>query len=238
MNFMIRLIFYRFFDKYICSITSYRKIMVELADLEKNEGCVCRSYKKGQYIYQEGERVNGVHFLINGKVKVLGKYGDKKPLMLWLVDSGSFFGLTSYYHTKENYQYSTEVYSENAEVLHVPEEVFANLLKDEQFQRNMLSSLCNRIDFIETRLAYTNQVDVRKKLLDLVLFLANQRFRYSLTQGSSPVLRYSVVDLANVINTTRKNVRAFINDLVARKVISLNEDGFEITNFDLLRQLR
>src|ERR1041385_3614636 len=50
------------------------------------------SFKKGQIIFEEGQKVKGIYFLYTGKVKVHKRWDDEKELILKFAKRGDIIG--------------------------------------------------------------------------------------------------------------------------------------------------
>ena len=49
-------------------------------------------FKKGELIFREGDKVEGVYFVNSGKVKVHKKWGEEKELIIRFAKEGEIFG--------------------------------------------------------------------------------------------------------------------------------------------------
>ena len=50
------------------------------------------NYKKGEFIFEEGEAVNGIYFVYDGTVKIHKKWGKEKELILRFAKGGDIIG--------------------------------------------------------------------------------------------------------------------------------------------------
>src|SRR5258708_30996600 len=49
-------------------------------------------FKKGELIFKEGDKVNGIYFVYSGTVKVHKKWGTEKELIIRFAQKGDIFG--------------------------------------------------------------------------------------------------------------------------------------------------
>ena len=211
--------------------------MPELIEKLTTLGCETHEYKSGEYISLEGKDVGSLFLLLEGKVKVLAKGKKSKQTLLWLVSPTTFFGLTSFHSKDKKYKYTTQIHSKNAKVMHLSLDVFNELIKDPEFLSAITTELCNRINFLEKRLAYNSSNDCKKRLLDLLIFLTNPMAQTSPLFNKSKGLKLSFSDLALTINATSSKIKKIIGELESKKIVEYKNGEIRVSDYDSLLKL-
>lgn len=196
-----------------------------------------QSYNRGDTIYSSASGVEGVYFLTVGKIRIdSSRVRSKKEVLMWLLTAGNFFGISSYYNGYRTCEYVTTVVSEQAQVVIISREKFILLLtKYTRVRDYIIGLLYRRLDYLNRRRNYTARVSCAKKVVDALIFSCPGH-EFSVTEENSGFVRIniSLLELASMINATRKQVIPIINDLIAKRILERDAEGFTIWNCEKL----
>lgn len=210
---------------------------LEIELLLKEYGAREKKYSRGSVIYSNESGVEGIYFLVNGKIRIdNSRVKDKKDVLIWLLGSGSFFGLSSYYNGYESCAYITTVISESADVLLISREEFIHLLKENKMIRDfVINLLYRRMDYIERRKSYGPKISFRKKLVEALIFLCpSHKVPDNVKENNQLKIFVTLSELSSMIQTTRKQLVNEIENLINKRIIDREGDGITIRNFNKL----
>ncbi|MBI3136456.1 MAG: Crp/Fnr family transcriptional regulator [Bacteroidetes bacterium] len=213
---------------------------LEIETLLREYGAREKKFDRGSVIYSSESGVEGIYYLVSGKIRIdNSRVRDKKEVLIWLLGSGSFFGISSYYNGYEACSYITTVISESATILLISREEFIHLLKEHKIMRDFIISLLyRRLDYIEQRRSYGPRVSFRKKLIDALVFLCpSHRPPEEAFTGKPFKIAVTLTELCSMISTTRKQLVTEIDNLINKRIIERDGDGITVRNYPKLMEL-
>ncbi|HVG16123.1 MAG TPA: Crp/Fnr family transcriptional regulator [Chitinophagaceae bacterium] len=183
------------------------------------------SYKKGETIFKEGEKVNGVYFVYEGKVKVHKQWGDKE-LIIRFANRGQIFGHRGLGH---HHVYPVSATSlEPTLACFIGIDFFNSTLKvNHDFLFQLMLFFADDLQESERKMRNLAHMPVRGRLAQALLLLDK---KFGKTETGNINIHLSRQDLASYIGTTYETVFRLMNDLVAQGLIGV--DGKNITLID------
>jgi CRP-like cAMP-binding protein len=185
-----------------------------------------RSFKKGQVIYYEGDKGNGLYLLINGKIKSIKMAEDGRELMTGIYAAEDYLGI--------NAMLANEAYTDTATALEdsllclIPKEQIEELLNlYPEISREFIKLLANDIREKEDLLLQLAYNSVRKKMADTVLRLYRQQNSDNLN------IKISREDMAAMAGMATETVSRTLSDFKDEGLIE--KKGSVITILDLSR---
>ncbi len=197
-------------------------------------------FQRGDVIYSSESGVEGIYYLKSGKIRIdNSRVKSKKEVLVWLLSSGSFFGISSYYNGYNSCAYITTVVSEKAEVILISREEFIHLLKANKEVRNyIINLLYRRLDYIEKRKLYSSRISLKKKVSDSLIFLSPAHCPpESALEGKPYKILIALSELATMINAPRKELVLLIDDLINKKILERDGEGITVRNVEKLMLL-
>lgn len=191
------------------------------------------TYQKGQLIYQQGQKVMGLHCVHTGKIKLARTGGDQKEHIVQLVQEGEMIGwralLAGTRYT------SSAVALEDCVVCFVPKLDFIGLLQsNKQFSNSLLHLMATTLGRAEERLLELAYKPVRERLAGALLVLQQT---YGSTGGPNPFsISFSRDDLAALVGTAKETVSRLLTELKDAGCISTR--GSHITVLDQAQLMR
>ena len=196
-----------------------------------NDSKVCTPYKKGNYIFHEGMRPQGVYCVNYGKIK-LSKLGeDGKEQILRLVKPGDLLGYRSLLG-EGNYNASAVV-MEDSGVCFIPKDLFMGVLqRDGVLSMEMMKLLSRDLKHAEQSITHLAQKPVRERLAEALLFM-KETYGY-LPDGKTIDLRITREEIANLVGTATETAIRLLSDLKNEGVISLEGKKIQIADVNRL----
>lgn len=203
-------------------------------DLNNLENSKARTlYRKGQNIFYEGRKPQGIFCLNSGKVKIYKVGFDGKEQIVRFVLPGGLLGIRALLGGR-NYQASAMAL-EDSVVCFLDKTTFFRLtLKYPEISHQLMSTLSHLLEEAENKLTSLAQKPVRERLAETLLIL-NKVFKLDNQQNSGHAAFISLTreDLANIVGTATETVIRLLSDfkeeglveINGRKILLKNPDG-------------
>lgn len=172
-----------------------------------------KTFKKGEYIFEEGKHANGLFCILSGKVKItrLGEGGKEQILRLAgprdVIGYRALLGGDQYH--------ASAVALEDAAVGYVPRKIFFDILNENpEVSRQMLQLLSQELDRSETSRVDIATKTVRERLAEVLLLLGET---YGvLEDGQTLDINLTREDLAGMVGAAK--------EVVIRNLATLKEE--------------
>jgi CRP-like cAMP-binding protein len=185
-----------------------------------------RAFKKGQVIYYDGDKGNGIYLVINGKVKTVKLAEDGRELMTGIYSAEDYLGI--------NAMLTNEPYADTATALEdcllclIPKEQLDQLLNVyPEIAREFIKLLANDIREKEEQLLQMAYHSVRKKMAEALLRLYRQQANEEIT------FKVAREDLAAMAGMATETVSRTLSDFKEEGLIE--KTGSTITLIDVPR---
>jgi CRP-like cAMP-binding protein len=186
-----------------------------------------RFYRKGEIIYREGERPNGVLCLANGKVKIFKEGIAGREQIIRLAKPVGFIGYRAFF-AEENYKASAMALEDSVVCLFMRDEVLNTVKKRPEIMMKILKSLANELGVSHSRTVNLTQKHIRGRLAESLLFLVNT---YGFEDDGKTIRAYlSREDLANLSNMTASNAIRTLTQFCEEDIISTEGRRLRIVN--------
>ena len=199
----------------------------ELQSISSNKSCTM--YKRGQAIFQEGNKPFGVFCLNEGKVKVTKLGSEGKEQIVRLAKPGDTMG---YRALLSDTRYSASAVAvEDTKVCFIASEDFNQLIaKNYLVAKDMMRMLSNALADAEISIAQLATKPVRERLAEALLLLRkvygkpNEEFTIALSRD----------DLASLVGTAKETAIRFLSELKDEGVVSTQGSNITILKPDSL----
>jgi CRP-like cAMP-binding protein/CheY-like chemotaxis protein len=185
-----------------------------------------RAFKKGQVIYYDGDKGNGLYLVINGKIKTVKLADDGRELMTGIYSAEEYLGI--------NAVLASEPYSDIATALEdsmlclIPKEQLEEVLNMyPDIAREFIKLLANDIREKEEQLLQMAYHSVRKKMAEALLRLHRQQ------PNEIRTFKVAREDLAAMAGMATETVSRTLSDFKNEGLIE--KTGSNITLIDLPR---
>src|SRR6056297_1258154 len=201
----------------------------EKEQLKKNS--TCTYYKKGDIIYKEGDKPNGLICLSKGKVKIFKEGVGGREQIVRMAKPVGFIGYRALF-AEENYLASA-VAIEDSVICTIEKKALARLLgENAELSMNIIKSLASELGFSNTRTVTLTQKHIRGRLAESLIFLKNT-YGYEEDQATLKVY-LSREDLANLSNMTTSNAIRTLSAFTQEEVIGLEGRKIKILDINTL----
>jgi len=196
--------------------------------------CRIRRYDKGETIFTEGEAADRIHFVTEGRVKIV-KAAGSRDLILEILGPGEPVGAVAVYERRPFPASAITV--EPSTLVSIPESPFFQLLEARPAMvRQLLAGLTMRLMMLNKRLAdMTGSVEMRAARLFLTL-----AGRIGATRDPDRTfipLPLSRQELADLIGTTLETTIRLMSRWQKDGVVLTERDGFILTDPAALREI-
>src|SRR5258708_1136897 len=190
-------------------------------------------FKKGELIFKEGDKVNGIYFVYSGKLKVHKKWGTEKELIIRFAKKGDIFGHRGLGH--ESYYPISATAIEPVNACFIDLDFFQATLKvNYQFIYHLLLFFADELQESERKMRNLPHMQAKRSIAQALLAL---RDKYGLTPQGAIDVALSRQDLAFFAGTTYETVFRIINELAQDHIIVLDGKNIAIADTDQLLDL-
>lgn len=187
-------------------------------------------YKKGDYIFKEGDKPVSLICLSEGKVKVFKEGVGGREQIVRMAKPIGFIGYRALF-AEENH-HASAVAIEDSTVCSVDKDTLYKLLrKSPDLSLNIIKSFATELGFSYFRTVTLTQKHIRGRLAESLLFLKDT---YGLEKDEKTIKVYlSREDIANLSNMTTSNAIRTLSAFSSEDVISI--DGRKIKILDITK---
>ncbi len=190
-----------------------------------------RNYKKGSFIYKQGDEETNLFFLLNGRIKTTLLNIDGMEKTLAIHESGSFFGETAFFDKQPCHANTLALV--DSEVLVFNKDQFLLLIKEQpNIMYELFQSLGRKIRLLSFQVEYLSFMKIEQRVAALLLSFFVTSSDTCIKNGSSSkkkcgscteghILKLKVTDqaLADMIGTRREAVTKAISSLRTKGLI-------------------
>lgn len=193
----------------------------------------CGFYTKGQTLFNEGSRPNGLFSLYSGKMKIVKDNSDGKEQIIRLVKPGDTLG---YRALIAGTSYSaTAIALEDSVVCSFSREYFDQiLLSNAKVGNELIKLLSVTLGDAEERMAKMSLKPVRERLAEALILLNKT---YNIDEKPNFSISISREDLANIVGTAKETAIRFLSEFKADKIISTQKSIIKILDLNKLVQI-
>ncbi|WP_028950173.1 Crp/Fnr family transcriptional regulator [Sulfurihydrogenibium subterraneum] len=206
----------------------------ELKNIEKF--FIYKEYKKGEYIFYEGDKEPGIHFVVDGIIKLIKETSDGKTVILRLATKGESFGWLVMKDSTPASTYSAQTLIDS-KVLYISNQDFLKLLL-------MYPALAVRITCDSTkktleaydRLKSLAVEKVEGRIATLILELVE---KIGKKEGDNVVINAPITrqDIAEMAGTTVETAIRVISRWKKEGILDTERGKIEIFDIDYLQDL-
>ncbi|MES2004109.1 MAG: Crp/Fnr family transcriptional regulator [Bacteroidota bacterium] len=190
-----------------------------------------RSFKKGEIIFSEGEKVEGIYFLFTGKVKVYKQWNEEKELIIRFAKEGDVLGHRGF-GNNAIYPVSAAALEETV-VCYIAYDFFLTSLKmNHELTYKLMMFYSAELQDAEHRMRDLVHMDTKGKIADALLMMRTQ---FGTDENGFIDMNLSRRDLSSFVGATYETVFKLINELTAEKAIRIEGKNIQIINEKKMR---
>ncbi len=184
-------------------------------------------YKKGQAIYYEGNKPNGIFCVNKGVIKIFKMNEDGKEQILRLAKAGDVVGFSSLLNGE--FYSTTATVVEDALICHIPKNVFMHLLENNsEFSLRLIQFLSHELKRSQDNIAYMAQHSVRERLAETLL--AIKEFGGCEPDGITLNVALSREELANMVGTATETLIRLLSEFNHERIVELTGRKIKLLN--------
>ncbi len=191
-------------------------------------------YKKGQFIFSEGQRPKGLYCVLEGSVKISKEGPRGEESILRIANPGDLIGYTAFF---SHIAYSTSATAlEDSKVCCIEQESFEHLQKSStDVSRSVINFLCGEVENDGGRIVSLGQRSVRERLAEhLVHLIKSDRTNPKL---DFPIIPFSSSELAKMIGTAPETASRALSQFKREKILTMKLGKIKILNLPKLREI-
>ena len=189
------------------------------------EGKTAVTLKKGQRIFDQGDRADAIFFVESGRVKISVVSAGGKEAIVAVLNSPDFFGEGSL--VGQSHRISAATAMEASSVFRIEKRAMARALHNEAaLSEKFIAALLARNISLEEDLCDQLFNHSEKRLARVLLKLARLREHDMLPDAKIPTLSHET--LAEMVGTTRSRVTHFLNKFRTMGLIDYSSEGFTV----------
>ncbi len=242
---MIIISFWSVFILYLCCImnsrcenciirqfNSLRAMSKE--DLKKvSDNKTTKVVKKGDAIFDEGEKLNGVYCVRNGISKLSKLSCNGKDQIVKFATKGEILGQRSVV-VEESTNLSAVAVSD-MEVCFVPKDIIMDSVhKNPNFTSEMLRHMAHELKEADDVIVNMSQKPVKQRLVEVILYLQDT---FGTDEEGYLSLVLSREDIANVVGTATESAIRLISQLKKEKLISTKGKRIKVEDLKGMNQI-
>ena len=183
-----------------------------------NQNKVCRKYKRGEFLYLEGEQAAGLYCIHVGKIKVFKTGADGREQILRLAKGGDALGYRGL--LDEGSHSSSGQALEESHVCFIPKQMFFSLVSSKpNFTFRLFELLSNELEDTEQRIVEMAQKPVRERVAETILLLKST---YGLKEDDRTLnVRITREDIAGIVGSATESVIRNLTQLKDEGIIGL-----------------
>ena len=185
-----------------------------------------KTIKKGEAIFEEGERLKGVYCIKDGVCKVSKMSENGRNQIISLVAKGDLLGERSL--ISDEISNLKAVALNDMQVCFIPkEEIIKDLSKNPSFSMSVLKDMAQTLKQADNVIVDMAQKTVKQRLAETLL---NLHAKFGTNKENTINIHLSREDFANIIGTATESAIRLLSDLKKRNIIEFKGKDISILN--------
>jgi CRP/FNR family transcriptional regulator, cyclic AMP receptor protein len=190
-----------------------------------------RSIRKGMILFYQGDKTDGVYFILSGRVNVIKYRSDESSLILNKLENGKWLALAE--NIADGPYLTDALVEEKSELLYIQKNNFKKLLELSGFCKIILSTIS--LDYYSLHANLETNSPLQKILRYFKAYIRTYK-DYNDNSGSMTI-EITQEDLAASIGFTRETVNKHLSELQKKNIISLSRGKIEVMDIANLEKL-
>lgn len=209
--------------KVLSSFTLFRDLNEQEID-KIVEISLSRTWKKNSYIFLQGEPLDNVYFIDEGKLKIYKSDVNGREQIVSILKKGEMFPHVGFFR-KGSYPANAEVL-EKATLVVVPIAKFENvLIENPELCIKVFNVLGEKIVDLQNRLEEQILNNTYEQIIKLLIRLGEKHGTNNDDGTVTLKNEFTNKDLANMIGTTRETVSRTLTKMKKEELIEIDDDG-------------
>lgn len=192
-----------------------------------------KTIKKGEALFEEGERLKGVYCIKDGICKVSKMSENGRNQIINLVTKGDLLGERSL--VSDEASNLKAVALNEMQVCFIPkEEILKDLSNNPTFSMSVLKEMAQTLKQADNVIVDMAQKTVKQRLAETLL---NLHSRFGTNIEDTINIHLSREDIANIIGTATESAIRLLSDLKKKKIIEFKGKDISILNHNELDKI-
>jgi len=192
-----------------------------------------RQYRRGDILYQEGNRISGFFCINSGIIKVYKTGFDGKEQIIRFAKKGDFIAYRSVL-SNELACTSAKVI-EDSQVCFIPSDILIKFIKSNStYALELLKLACHELGEANSFITDIAQKTVRERLAEILLYLVNE---FGLDNQLFLNISLTREELANIVGTATESVIRLLSEFKHDNLIELNGRKIKILDTKRLEKI-
>lgn len=194
----------------------------------------CQKFNKGEFIFTEGDKPNGLLCLCEGKAKIFKEGIGGRDQIVRLAKPYGFIGYRALF-AEEDYNASA-VALEDSVICKIDKQSIFNVVdQNSLFAKELIKSMASELGLSNTRTVSLTQKHIRGRLAESLIFLIDT---YGYEDDGKTINAYlSREDLANLSNMTTSNAIRTLSAFSHEGVIELDGRRIKVLSYNELSRI-
>jgi CRP/FNR family transcriptional regulator, polysaccharide utilization system transcription regulator len=192
-----------------------------------------RHYKRGDILYQEGNRISGFYCINSGIIKVFKTGFDGKEQIIRFAKKGDIIAYRSVL-SNELACTSAKVI-EDCQVCFIPSEILVSFIKtNPSYALELVKLACHELGEANSFITDIAQKTVRERLAEIILLLVND---FGLDEQKYLNISLTREELANIVGTATESVIRLLSEFKSDNLVELNGRKIKVLNRKALEKI-
>ncbi len=202
---------------------------IEAVEAEKN----CSLFKRGDFLYHEGTRINGFYCVNSGIIKLYKTGVEGKDQIIKFAKKGDIIGYRSILSNET--ACTTAKVIEDTSICYVTADLLLSLVRsNHNFSMEILKLACKELGDANNFITDIAQKTVRERLAEVLLILKDQ---FDLDEDNNLQISLTRNELACIVGTATESVIRLLSEFKSDKLIELNGKKIKFLNLSGLVKL-
>jgi len=195
---------------------------VELINFEKE----FRQYKRGEILYNEGNRISGFYCVHSGIIKVYKTGFDGKEQIIRFAKAGEIIAYRSVLSNEVACTSARVI--EDCQVCFIPSEILTEFIKtNPAYALELLRLACHELGEANSFITDIAQKTVRERLAEILLLLVSD---FGLDEKNYLRISLTREELANIVGTATESVIRLLSEFKSDRLVELDGRKIGIIN--------
>lgn len=196
---------------------------------------IVREWKKHSHVFLQGDPLENVYFIYNGKIKIYKSDINGKEQIVAIAKKGEMFPHVGFFR-KGDYPAYAEVL-ESSTLIAIPISKFETvLIENPELCIKVFKVLGEKIVDLQNRLEEQILNNTYEQIIKLLIRLAQ---KHGKEQEDGTILlksEFTNKDLANMIGTTRETISRTLTKMKKDELIEVDDEGNMIVDVEILME--
>lgn len=204
----------------------------ERGDLQKiSEKGHNRKARKREFLFLEGQPLNDLYLIQDGKIKTYKSSPDGKELITGFHGKGDFLGYAALVENKPSHE--TAVVAEDAAIVMIPKQDFLTMIfSNREMARKFIQLLSTNLVEAENRLLHLAYQSVRQRVAGTLLEL-----QADTTTSANNLITISRKDISSIVGTATESLNRMLADFKEEGLLELEHHGIRLLDSSKLEKI-